>query len=46
MAPDDSANPTLLEGERRNNLHARDVINSLINPHAFASSSNFNLTEK
>ena len=46
MAPDDSANPTLLEGERRKNLHARDVINFLINLHAIASSSKFNLTEK
>lgn len=46
MPPDDSAKPKLLEGERRKSLYARDVINSLINLHAIASSSKFNFTEK
>jgi len=46
MTPDESINPTPIDRERRKNLQARGVIESLIHLHAIASSSKLSLNEK
>jgi GAF domain-containing protein len=46
MVPDESINPTPIDRERRKNLQARGVIESLIHLHAIASSSKLSLNEK